>query len=367
MDRSDGRYMNEKLNLRSFYLRLLKKIWIIPLMVVIGAIIGAGIYTLVTVTFGPARQYSTVSQFDVKFAYDENTASYVDSYNAYTWNSFMSTDDITRVALKELSDGGRGDISKDELVASVKAEIPSDVRLLVLTVTNNDAAKTDAITDAMITALESYGKTRVEFDYISKLSRTEASLVTHTDRTVISAVFGAVLLGFMALFALLLLDALDSSIYVQEDCEKRYNLPVLGVTFDKEISKEKGEFFRNELSAAFKELVEGAGDVIFISSDSVEGAETSEKDLETFKSFLGGRHEESLGHVTAMGVPGNVLDNYRRIGTADGVILSIPYGKRNGAMTEHIISQLKKHDCKIIGIVLSRADYGFMKAYYGLK
>ena len=61
MERNDQRHMDEELNLRSFYLRLIKKIWLIPLLAVIGALLAAGIYTLVTVTFGPEKTYYTES------------------------------------------------------------------------------------------------------------------------------------------------------------------------------------------------------------------------------------------------------------------------------------------------------------------
>ena len=53
MDTNKVKYTDETLNLRSFYLRLLKKIWILPVAALIGAILAGGIYYLVTVTFGP--------------------------------------------------------------------------------------------------------------------------------------------------------------------------------------------------------------------------------------------------------------------------------------------------------------------------
>ena len=67
-----------------------------------------------------------------------------------------------------------------------------------------------------------------------------------------------------------------------------------------------------------------------------------------------------------MAVPGTVLDNYRKIGTCDGVILCVPYGVKSGAMTEHVLAQLKKHDCPVLGLVLTRADKTFLYRYYGL-
>jgi hypothetical protein len=36
-------------------------------------------------------------------------------------------------------------------------------------------------------------------------------------------------------------------------------------------------------------------------------------------------------------------------------------------MVEHTIAQLKKHGCRVVGVVLTRADLKFLKTYYRLK
>ena len=87
MERGSKGHKDESLNLRSFYLRLLGKIWIIPVAALVGALLALGIYTLVTVTFGPAKTYEAVARLNISFAYDENKGSLVDYYNAYTWDN----------------------------------------------------------------------------------------------------------------------------------------------------------------------------------------------------------------------------------------------------------------------------------------
>ena len=62
MSRDENEHRSEMLNLRSFYLRLIHRIWIIPAAVLAGALIGGGIYFLATVTFGPAKSYSAESK-----------------------------------------------------------------------------------------------------------------------------------------------------------------------------------------------------------------------------------------------------------------------------------------------------------------
>mgnify|MGYP007069890425 CR=1 FL=1 len=361
MGRSDSRHMDETLNLRSFYLRLVKKIWIIPLAALLGAIIAGGIYTLVTVTFGPAKTYSTESKLYIKFAYDENAKSQVDYYNAYTWSLLMTTDDILNEVMSNLEKAGvsEEDISRQEASDSVKAEIPSDVRLLLVTVENTDKDHADLITDATDKALENYGEINDAFTSIKLLSKSEAALVTYTDKTATAAAFGAVTLAVLTIFLLLTLDALDDAVYVPEDIEKRFDVKVLGVVG-------KNDIFRNELQAAFDKLISGAEKVIFISTDSYMDTEVSKKDLLALKESLGARFEEQVERMIPMETPGKVLENYRKIGTCDGVILGIPAGKKCGTMNEHIVTQLQKHECPILGIVLVRADEKFLKKYYRL-
>lgn len=361
MGRSDYRHMDETLDLRSFYLRLIKKIWIIPLAAIIGAIVAGCIYTLVTVTFGPEKTYSTESKLYIKFAYDENAKSQVDYYNAYTWSLLMTTDDILDEVMNNLGKAGvsEDEITRQEVADSIAAEIPSDVRLLLVTVKNNNKDHADLITDATDKSLESYGETNDAFTSIKLLSKSEAALVTYSDKTFTAAAFGAVACLVLTIFVLLLVDALDDAVYVPEDIEKRFDVPVLGVAG-------KSEYFRNELQAAFEKNVAGAEKVIFISTDSALDVSVSEKDLLAVKESLGNRFSAQTEKIIAMETPGNVLENYRKIGTCDGVILGIPAGKRCGTMNDHIVAQLQKHECPILGVILVRADEKFLKKYYRL-
>ena len=364
MERSSKGHMEEAVNLRSFYLRLLEKIWIIPVAAIVGAIICAGIYTLVTVTFGPAKTYSANAKLYISFAYDENKGTLVDYYNAYTWNNQLKATDAIMDPIMESLNGEGISVSKDELNSVINLDIPSDVRVMVATVTSHDKELSDAVLKATVKSLENYGQINDAFDSIKRLSVDEARLDTYTDRSLVATIFGAVMGALMAICVLLLLDAVDDAVYVPEDCEKRYKLPVLGVLFDGDY---KSSFFRNELVAAYDKIINGAGEVVVISADSTENADISEKDTQKLKSILGNDRVGGATKLTPIAVPGSVLDNYRKIGTCDGVILCVPYGKRNGAMAEHILAQLKKHECPVLGLVLVRASGRFISRYYGLK
>lgn len=376
MDRTDKDHREEKLNIRGFYLRLLKKIWIIPMAVIIGAFLGFGIYTLATVTFGPQKTYRSEARLYISFAYNEKTGSLVDWYNAYTWDKLLlPTDDILNPIVEDLkkngieivADGGPteviGDktvITREQLLEAITAEIPSDIRIMLLSAEYTDMETTNAIMSAAVKSMENYGRVNEAFDSIKLLGTTEAKPVVYTDRSVVAAIFGAILGVITAILFLLLLAALNDAIYVPEDAEARYGIPVLGVTFGKNIDG----FFRNELMAACNKKLAGTSEVAVISTDSLQDEVRSSGDCEVLTQVLGKEAIDSQVKFIPLSVPGKVLDNYRKIGTADGVILCVPYGVKSGTMTEHIIAQLKKHECPILGIVISRADYRFMCRYY---
>ena len=378
MERGSKGHREETLNLRCFYLRLIRKIWIVPLAAVIGAAICLGIYTLATVTYGPARSYRAEARLYVSFAYDENKGTLVDHYNAYTWqHMLMPTDDILNPIIAELekeqiyvteSDGPSatyGDaksITKDELLASINADTPSDVRLMLLSAENSDKELADSILRASVKSLEEYGSSNKAFDSIKCLSIDEAKLVTYSDRSFAAAVFGAICAAVVAILIMLLIAAIDDAIYIQEDAEKRYSVNVLGIQ-----CKKADDFFKNELIAGLNKATEGYTQVAVISTDSVEDEKVSKADTEAISAIISGTDAGANVRLIPMAVPGTVLDNYRKIGTCDGVILCVPFGTRNGAMTEHILAQLKKHECPVLGIIIARADSRFMRSYYGIK
>ncbi len=382
MKRGSSGHLEESMNLRSFYLRLYRKLWIVPVALIVGALIGLFIYTLATVTFGPKRVYSADATLYISFAYDENKGSLVDYYNAFTWNTLVGTDAIMEPIVEDLekngisviseavsnatSASGTGNIiSVDELKKAINADIPSDVRVMVLTVTHADKDITNKILKAAVKSLINYGVINDAFDSIKRLSENEARLVVYTDRSRVAAIFGAICAAILTVLCMMLWDVLDDAVYTPEDAEKRYGLPVLGTLFKN--SKDREEFFKNECIAAFESTVKGKDQVAVIATDSIKDGEKSEQDCKDLKEMLGSAFDESGVKFVPMAVPGSVLDNYRKIGTCDGVILCVPYGVRGGAMTEHVYAQLKKHECPVLGIVLTRTDRTFLYRYYGLS
>ena len=393
MDTNKVKYTDETLNLRSFYLRFLKKIWILPVAALIGAILAGGIYYLVTVTFGPERRYEAQARFYLTYsddAYIRNAEGerVLDWYNGATWTNFIFNDhdfllelvktmkeegvDISQERMKVLEAAGGPDISnqlqaleevgvdviKDESKINVKGDIISNERFLLVTINETDKELVEKLTDAFIKSLESYPTYNASkaFESIVCTSKSDVYLEKTDNRIAVAIIFGAILAAFLAFLAILLIDAVDEAIYVPEECEKRYGIRVLGTVFQ---GNEACDLLRGELAKLYDKYVADKENIVLISSDATDNASFSEKDLESVKKTLGSDYDEKLSKIKAISA------SY--IGAAEGAILAVPYGKKNAAMTEHLISQLKKIECPVLGIVFTRADLKFIKRYYGIK
>ncbi len=217
----------------------------------------------------------------------------------------------------------------------------------------------EKLTDAFIKSLESYPTYNKSdaFESIECTSKSDVYLEKAENRMGVATVFGAVLVAVVTFLAVLLIDAVDEAVYVPEECEKRYGYPVLGTVF---AGDETNELFKGELASLFDKHVADKEKVALVASDSVCDISFSEKDLDSLKKSLGSEYDNKLAKITAISGSDN-------IGAVDGAILTVPYGKKNAAMTEHLISQLKKIECPVLGIVFTRADLKFIKRYYGIK
>ena len=250
------------------------------------------------------------------------------------------------------------DVIKDESRINVKGDIISNERFLLVTINETDKELVEKMTDAFVKSLESYPTYNASkaFESIVCTSKSDVYLEKANNRIVVAIIFGAILAAVLAFLAILLIDAVDEAIYVPEECEKRYGIRVLGTVFQ---GNEACDLLRGELAKLYDKYVADKENIVLISSDAADNASFSEKDLESVKKTLGSEYDNKLSKVKAISAS--------EIGAADGAILAVPYGKKNAAMTEHLISQLKKIECPVLGIVFTRADFKFIKRYYGIK
>lgn len=354
------RYMREGVDLKRIFLRFAANAWNAAAAILVGAVLGAGIYLIAHLIFASEKEYQSVSKVYLNFNCEPKDFGEL-SYNGYTWNDLLDTDPILDYAMEELP----AEVNREEVIEATKAEILSDIRLLTVTVTTDQPELTAQIMEAVQASLIHLGKTDKLFHSIEIYSTTEPEQIVWDDRTVNAAVTGAVIALFIVLAAMALYYTLDDSVYVEADAEKQFGLPVFGIFTE----GEPGTFqsYGSEFLANYNYLCGKSEKVSKISLLSVDCEGDAEKAKQTMEKILSmGKLKYDYENIP-VGMPEDAPDVYEDIRRTDGVLLIVRYGRGNGKLTERAISNLKKQDCRILGILIVEADAGFLKKYYMCK
>lgn len=319
---TEKEWMKEGIDLKLTALLYRKKIWISILCALAGAVLAGGLYFLVHVVYAPAREYEAVSKLYLTFAAEDDGDAH-QYYNGYTWNDLMGTEPILDKIMEEL---GEAYPSRADVRTKITADILSDIRLLTITVTTNDPAETEDIIRASENALIRFGEEMIEFEKIEVIEHGQASLVVLENETVRAVIAGLVIGFVLSLLGLAFACAVDDSVYVPSDFEKRYGCPVLGVTFAGNES-----LGREELENHIRMIKEKKETVVTIHTE---------------------RFPEQLSE----------LGNGEKKGT--GIILEIPYGKGNGKIVERCVAEAMFRGCEVMGAVITEADEGLYRLYF---
>ena len=369
-------YRNREMDLKRLVLYFQKRIWLIIMLVVLGATAGGIIYQMVHSMKMPV-EYQAVSKLYISFGHDESGEVY-QYYNGYTWNDLLDTDPIMELVMVHLPG-----YEKEQVRESTTAEILSDIRLLTITVRGEDEKFVREIDRAVEDGLKEFARESEELEQIKVIRAGVPERVYWDDRTTSACVTGAVILGLISIFVIGINYALDEAMYVQEDIEKKYGVKALGIL----TRSQKGlEPYARELKANIRYAVgEKKAFAIVDMGDHADlrGGELERLlNREMLEVFSGGhaRDEEDFGwdfakeeeeqlppgdwKVTAFGE--NVLseDECRQIREIGGVILLLPFGVDVGRKTSRILSLLRNQDCPVIGMVIAQADEEFLNRYY---
>ncbi len=319
---TEREWMDEGIDFKLIALLYRKRIWISIVCALAGAVFASGLYFIVHVVYAPAREYEAVSKLYLTFAADDDGDAY-QYYNGYTWNDLMGTEPILDKTMETLG----ADYDRETVKTYVAADILSDIRLLTVTVTTNDPSQTDAVLRATESSLVSFGQEMAEFDKIEVIEHGQAALVVLENETVRAAVAGLAIGFILSLLWLAFVCVMDDSVYVPSDFEKRYGYPVLGVSF-----AGKPDLAANMLDEHISLAAERCERIVYL--------------------------DTGLNEVR---IPEEAKD-----GNA-GIILQIPYGRKNGRLLERWIAETRLYSCQILGAVITEADEKLYRLYFAAK
>jgi len=327
--------MNEGMDLKRLFICLKQKLVHIIIITLAGALLCGAVYILVRETRMPTK-YQSFSKFYLQFIYDPS-GEVEQFYNGFTWNDLLHSDPILHyviIAAEEIEAAmpagllPYGEALKEQLRDNVlKGEVLSDRRLLTVTFTTDNPEKTAIIQKSMETGLLNYAAGQSEIISMELIRSSEPKLMIWDDNLHRAIIGGAVLFLLLALFGWWFYYLLDDSLYTISDAEKRYPFPVAGILLTGEKILDEQLYF-SETKDNLAYFLQDKINPIFLSIDTLPYPKGEE------------------------------------LRKTDGVILEIPFGKRNGKKTDRCVSFLRSQKVDILGLVITEADEKFLNQYY---
>lgn len=331
-------YMQRMIDWKRVWLLFRKKIWLIPVITIVGALISALGYKLVDTVTSEGQYYRVSSDYYITFNEDENG---VDYYNAYTWDTILRDDPVVDVVMENLS----ADISREKVKAAVSGEMLGDYRILTVYVDSLDPQFAETVADAYEKGLATFADKISMLNTIERWSREEVAPLIENDYTVNIGLFGGVAAFVLTVLLMAFFYILDDSVYIENDFLQRFDIPFLGM-----MTNSGSDFCKQELKDNIAYLCKPDGEYFLVAWNNKIESVTEDALKELLPAIHGG--------IT---VQGKDLDTLRN---SDGAIIVLPWGGQNGRITDKLIRFLTKQDCTIAGAVLTNVDDAFLKTYY---
>ncbi len=334
----ENAYMQRMIDWKRVWMLFRNKIWIVLVVTLVGALIGALGYKLVDVITAEGQFYRVSSDYYITFNEDENG---VDYYNAYTWDSILRDDPVVDVVMEYLPQ----DITKEQVSAAVKGEMLSDYRILTVYVDSLDPQFAEIVADAYEKGLAAFADKISMLDTVERWSREAVAPIIENDYMINVALFSGAAAFVIILLLLAFFYILDDSIYIENDFTQRFSVPFLGM-----LTKNGSDVCKQELKDNLAHLCKADGTYYLVAWDNKMDSPTEDTLKELLPAIRG-----------MLSVRGEDLDTLRN---SDGTIIVLSWGSKNGRIADKLIRFLEKQDCKIAGAVLTDADDAFLKAYY---
>ena len=330
----------EPLDYRLIWLRFLRKLWILPIAVLVGTVLVGGVYYYSRTAARGGRTYQAESVFYIEFAENSSGEEY-DYYNYFTWGEVIHTDFFLDNVYEEM----KGEYSREELASYITATVDSDVRYLYVRCNTHSPELSVKLATVMETIVLQFAEIRDEFETIEVVRKGEQAKDSSKIRLGNACFLGACLGLAAAVLGVLTVLILDTGIYLPSMIEKRYHVVCLGAPFMPEFAPNWQLYLKDALKVA----------LVRVDEDSSEGPS------------IAGVNSTSEPEVILCQNPVEHSEELEKIRNCDRTILCLRAGRRNHEVFIRLLEQLGRQGIQVTAAILISADEKLISMYYRSK
>lgn len=333
----DTNYKKEPFDFKLFMLKMLGKWYQFLLSACVGMVLFGGCYYLYKAAYAPAREFQASSVYYIEYAKDPKLDDPYSYFNEYTLNSWITTDAFLDEVLPRLSQK----LTKEQMTEYVELTVPSDVRVIKMTVETADPNLTMEILTAYDQAFETYAQAQREIARIVLQDMSKEAVQIKADiRTQRACVLGVVLGLFAGSMYIILRYLLDDSIYLPKTLAQRHGLTVLGTDISEELGVNVAYAVKDKKKVALSCVGE------------------SPALPEVLKCLKEKAQETEWIMVPSVSQCPQAAEAMRDCG---GLILTVLSGKDTAYSIDRALSYYRQQDIPVIGAVLWNTDKQLLK------
>lgn len=340
-------YADETVDKKLFWLCVLKKLRVVAAGACVMSLLIGGSYWLTHTVLVQEKQYRAQGDVYIEYIPEEGYGISTVYLNEDVWKALVKSDAFMQDMSAILAEQGLA-FDKELLRQSVDAALVKDTRIVTAMATTTEPALSTAIAAALQQALLNYGEVYGDIETAYVLTAAgEAEMLVTDEWTGRLFLLGAVLGILVSLTAVFMAAALDDSVYVPEQFERRYGIPMFGA------------FQTPEAEAGLRYAAVNKKTLLLTAA---------QKDL-PLDEMAGALQESSEGvyQISALPVPDEQPETAARIREADGILLAVESGRHDGKRIEKLLRFLDQQDCCVLGAVLWNPDQRLIRRYYGYR
>lgn len=334
----------EPFDLRLTILRLICSLPQTIGITILGILVLWGGYYLKNVVLDSKKTYDASATFFIDYA-DEEWYVNARYFNDYTWNIWLKSDQFLNAVEGYLADGRSTD---EDLQNAFTAEVPADLRVVVIRSISSDPDVADARIEALKKTLQQDFPTFVdEIGEIRVVDEERAALKIKDLRFGRAFLLATVVSLLFSVTFFLIRELTQEKIWLPTTLTDKFGLRNLGIPGTK----------------AYKENVKWilAGKKEIAICGAEERLELTEV-VKEMEGILG-------GNVTFRTVSCPLLkpEGLSALRTADGVILAVRAGGMDAKNLELLLSFLEQQDCKVTAATIWKENRWLLRRYYHVK